>query len=152
MRSASAIEKLSGRYVGEGRWYDAIGQSQAYTIEQQNLATPDGIELAFKHRFEDGSVVDATFVMIEIAPSIHRLEVSGAAVGNGYILGDTCHYHLKVGEAFVEASYRITDEGLLVFGSSSKNADGNYIGWHETLRRLDQEAASCATSDKDAHV
>jgi hypothetical protein len=65
---------------------------------------------------------------------VKALEVDGASLGNGYVLGDYCHYHLKVGDAYVEASYRSSDSGLEVFGSSSKNAEGNYIAWHESLR------------------
>ena len=97
--------------------------------------TADGFEIVFKHAFEDGSVIKADFALIAVASSIFRLEMSGAAVGNAYVLDDYCHYCLKVGDAFVEASYRLTDSGLAVFGSSTKNADGNFIAWHEKLGR-----------------
>jgi hypothetical protein len=131
----NSIEKLSGTYAGSGCWHDALGQSQSYTIEQTNRVTADGFEIVFKHEFEDGSVVKAHFALITIAPNILRLEMSGAAVGNAYVLDDYCHYCLKVGDAFVEATYRITNSGLAVFGSSTKNADGNFIAWHEKLAR-----------------
>jgi hypothetical protein len=131
----STIERLSGTYAGSGRWHDALGQSQSYTIEQTNRVTADGFEIAFQHDFEDGSVIKADFALIAIAPSIFRLEMSGAAVGSAYVLDDYCHYCLKVGDAFVEASYRLTDNGLAVFGSSTKNADGSFIAWHEKLAR-----------------
>ena len=62
-------------------------------------------------------------------------DVAGTPVGNGYLFGGYCHYHLKLGEKFVEASYRSTDAGLEVFGSSTANAEGHYIAWKERLRR-----------------
>ena len=69
-------------------------------------------------------VVDARFSMSWIAPDLFRLDVAGAPVGNGYVFDGVCHYHMKLGEKFVE-----------VFGSSSTNAEGHYIAWKETLRR-----------------
>jgi hypothetical protein len=52
------------------------------------------------------------------------------------LLDGYCHYHLETGKAFVEASYRITGDTIDVFGSSTKNAEGNYIAWREVLRRM----------------
>jgi hypothetical protein len=74
--------------------------------------------------------------MIWIAPNLFRLEAGGAAIGNGYVFDGYCHYHMNPGGAFVEASYRAAGEQLEVFGSSSRNAEGNYIAWTETLRRV----------------
>ena len=73
--------------------------------------------------------------MIWIAPNLFRVETGGLAIGNGYVFDGYCHYHMTPGGAFVEASYRATGEDLEVFGSSSRNAEGNYIAWTETLRR-----------------
>lgn len=107
----------------------------AYKIVQSVVVTEAGFELWFKHDFDDASVVEARFNMTWIAPSLFRVDVADNAIGNGYIFDGYCHYHMKAGEAFVEASYRPTTAGLQVFGSSSRNADGNYIAWKEILRR-----------------
>ena len=125
-----------GTYEGTGAWYDSSGQSSSYRIRQSNTPSVDGFEIAFKHDFEYGTVVDARFRLIRIAPNLFRVETNGAAIGNGYVFGGYCHYHLKPGAAFVEASYRASGDTLDVFGSSSTNAEGNYIAWAETLRRV----------------
>jgi len=131
----NTFERFTGTYEGTGTWYDSAGKSSAYRIQQTNLATADGFEVAFKHDFDDGTVVDARFRMTWMAANLFRVDVSGGAVGNGYIFDAYCHYHMKVGDAFVEASYRSGAGGLDVCGSSTRNAEGNYIAWKETLRR-----------------
>ena len=99
----------------------------AYKVVLSVIETAAGFDVWFKHDFDDASVVEARFNMTWIAPSLFRVDVSGTAVGNGYIFDGYCHYHMKAGEAFVEASDRPTIDGLEVSGSSSRNADGNYI-------------------------
>ena len=131
----NTIERIIGTYEGSGTWHDSTGNSMAYRIRQTNTATACGFDVAFKHDFDDGSVVEARFSMTWIASFLFRVDVAGSPVGNGYSFDGYCHYHMNVGDAFVEASYRPTAEGLEVFGSSSRNADGNYISWKETLRR-----------------
>src|SRR5262245_43531054 len=106
-----------------------------YTVHQTNHATPDGFEIVFKQDFADGTVVDARFQMTWIAPHIFRVSVAGSPRGHGYVLDGYCHYHLETGKAFVEASYRFGADAVEVFGSSTKNAEGNYIAWKEVLRR-----------------
>ena len=125
-----------GTWEGTGAWHDSAGKSLGYRIRQTNAGSADGFEIAFKHDFDDGTVVDARFRMIWIAPNLFRVESNGAAIGNGYVFGGYCHYHLQPGAAFVEASYRTGGDHLEVFGSSSTNAEGNYIAWAETLRRV----------------
>ena len=129
------LQSLAGIYEGTGEWFDSSGKSSTYTVRQTNAATPDGFEIAFKHDFADGTVVDARFQMTWVAPRIFRVSTAGAPLGHGYLLDDYCHYHLETGKAFVEASYRITGGRAEVFGSSTKNAEGKYIAWRETLRR-----------------
>ena len=129
------IERFLGTYEGAGTWHDAAGKSLAYRVQQTSLSTANGFEVAFKHQFDDGTVTDARFSMTWVAPHIFRVDVSGMPVGHGYIFDAYCHYHLKVGDAFVEASYRSSAETVEVFGSSTKNADGNYIAWQEIIRR-----------------
>jgi len=129
------LQSLAGIYEGTGEWFDSSGKSSTYTVRQTNAATPDGFEIAFRHDFADGTVVDARFQMTWVAPRIFRVSTAGAPLGHGYLLDDYCHYHLETGKAFVEASYRITGGRVEVFGSSTKNAEGKYIAWRETLRR-----------------
>jgi hypothetical protein len=131
----NTLDRLAGTYEGTGEWHDSAGTSSTYTIRQTNLATTDGFEIAFKHDFADGAVVEARFTMMWVAPNIFRVSVAGAPVGHGYLFDDYCHYHLETGKAFVEASYRVGADAVEVFGSSTTNAEGNYIAWKEILRR-----------------
>jgi hypothetical protein len=134
----SSLTAFEGRFTGSGRWHDSASNSQGYRIQQTNRLVDSGFEMQFRHDFDDGSVVEAHFIMRRIAPHLFQVQVSGATVGDGYWLADTWHYHLEVGGRFVEASYRLTPTGLQVLGSSSKNNDGNYIAWQEELKRVDQ--------------
>ena len=130
----TVLESFVGTYEGSGEWFDSSGKSSTYSVRQTNSATPDGFEIAFKHDFADGTVVDARFQMTWVAPHIFRVSVAGASLGHGYLLDGYCHYHLETGQAFVEASYCITGDTIDDFGSSTKNAEGNYIAWKEVLR------------------
>jgi len=131
----SPMDRFSGRYEGSGRWHDSTGASMEYRIVQTIRLAGEGFEIAFKHDFDDGTKVDARFTMTWIAPSLFRVESAGTPIGNGYCFDDYCHYHLQFGDKVVEASHRTARAGLEVFGSSTKNADGNYIAWRERLRR-----------------
>ena len=132
----NTIEALEGMYRGTGEWHDSTGATMTYSVHQTTRGTADGFEIAFKHDFADGNVVDARFQMTWIAPHIFRVSVAGTAIGHGYVFDDYVHYHLETGKAFVEASYRFGADHVDVFGSSTKNADGNYIAWKEVLRRV----------------
>ena len=131
----NTIEGFLGTYEGTGSWHDAAGKSASYRIRQTNAARGDGLEIAFHHDFDDGTVVDARFLLTSIAPNLFRVEVGGAAIGNGYVFDAYCHYHLEIGDKFVEAGYRASGNELEVFGSSTTNAEGLYIAWRERLRR-----------------
>ena len=131
----TVLESLAGIYEGTGEWFDSSGKSSTYTVRQTNAATPDGFEIAFKHDFADGTLVEARFQMTWVAPRIFLVSAAGASLGHGYALDDYCHYHLETGRAFVEASYRVNGDTVDVFGSSTKNAEGHYIAWKEVLRR-----------------
>jgi len=50
-----------------------------------------------------------------------------------YCFGSCIHFHIQVGEIFVETSYTLTNGGIEVRGSSTQNAQGRFIGWHELL-------------------
>ena len=134
-KQENTIGKMSGNYEGSGTWYDSTGKSMNYSVVQANRAAGDGFEMEFKHDFDDGTTTDAHLAMKWIAPFIFRLESLDKPIGNGYCINEYCHYHMKIGETFVEAAYRTTADGLEVFGSSTRNAEGNYIAWHENLRR-----------------
>ncbi len=131
----NSIERFAGTYEGHGTWHDSAGKSSAYKVQQTTLPTPDGFEIAFTHEFDDGTVTRARFNMTWVAPHIFRVDVSGAPVGHGYVFDADCHYHLHMGEAFVEVGYRSSADAVEVFGSSTRNADGNYIAWRETVRQ-----------------
>ena len=134
------IERFIGKFEGTGAWHDSAGKSSGYRIRQTNLATADGFQIGFRHDFDDGTVVQARFDMTWVVPHIFRVEVSDVSVGHGYVFDACCHYHLKAGDAFVEASYRFIADTVEVFGSSTKNAEGNYIAWTEILRRVSGRA------------
>lgn len=138
----SDIERFAGTFSGEGLWHDSAGKSMTYAVHQTNRVTSDGFEIAFKHDFPDGTVVDARFQMTWVVPHIFQVSVSGSPVGHGYVFDSYCHYHLETGKAFVEASYRVGADMVEVFGSSTRNAEGNYIAWREVLRRADTGDAS----------
>ena len=131
------IEKLAGTFEGEGEWHDSAGKSMTYAIHQSTRVTANGFEIAFKHDFADSSVVDARFEMTWLTPHIFRVSSAGAPLGHGYLFDGYCHYHLETGKAFVEASYRCEPDAVHVFGSSTTNAEGNYIAWKEVLRRIE---------------
>lgn len=131
----TSVEGLLGAFDGSGAWYDSAGKSATYRITQINVSTADGFEVAFKHDFADATVVEARLTMTWIAASLFRVDVAGASVGNGYVFEKMCHYHMKFGDKFVEVSYVAGSDTVDVYGSSSSNAEGNYIAWKETLRR-----------------
>jgi hypothetical protein len=131
----NSIAELAGSFEGTGSWHDAAGKTQGYRVRHRMLPTDTGFEVIFAHDFDDGSVVNANFTMTWVAAHLFRVDVGGVSVGNGYVFANHCHYHMKVGEAFVEASYLVHGERLAVFGSSSRNAEGLYIAWTEHLVR-----------------
>ena len=133
----ATIEGFAGTFEGAGTWHDAAGKSAMYRIQQTAAATDGGFDVAFRHDFDDGTVVEGRFSMSWIASNLFRVDVSGAPVGNGYLFGDLCHYHLMFGDKLVEVTYRSGAGELAVFGSSSTNAEGNYIAWKEVLRRIE---------------
>ena len=135
MNHAEDMARFAGTHQGHGAWHDAAGKSARYTIKQSTRASVDGFELAFTHEFDDGTVVDARLVMTWIAPHLFRVDIAGAAVGNGYVFDDCLHYHVKLGDKCVQASYRPSGPGLNVFGSSTTNAEGLYIAWTEELHQ-----------------
>jgi hypothetical protein len=110
------MERFVGAYIGAGTWHDSTGASSGYRVRQ---TTKDGFEVAFRHDCDDGSVVDGRVTMRWIAPALFHVDVSGNAVGKGYVFDDVCHYHMRAGDAFVEVGYRSVADGMDVSGSSN---------------------------------
>jgi hypothetical protein len=131
------VDVIVGRYEGLGVWYDSAGKTMGYRVAQTVGVVSDGFDLEFAHDFADGTTVRATFHMTWLTPYLFRVINRGTAVGHGYCVANACKYHIEAAENFVEVSYHPSAERLEVYGSSSRNADGNYIAWHEELRRAD---------------
>src|SRR5258706_11183858 len=106
------MDGITGTYEGSGKWYDSAGKSMSYKVTKTNRVTAGGLEMEFKHDFDDGSTTDARFVMSWIAPHIFRVEIGNHPVGHGYSIGDSWKYHIKAGDSFVEVSYRPEGERL----------------------------------------
>jgi hypothetical protein len=129
------IGSIAGDYYGTGHWYDSAGKSGTYRVTQANRVLTDGLEVSFHHDFDDGSVTDARLSLSNMAPKIYRVAMAGNVVGHGSWLDETLHYHLDIGGKFVEVGCRPNGNELHVSGSSTKNAEGNYVVWVEHLRR-----------------
>jgi hypothetical protein len=135
LSQTAAIGKFFGAYEGSGRWHDEIGKSGTYRVGHNNRPTANGFAIEFKHDFDDTSIVEARFSMAWLESGLFRVTVAGTAVGNGYVFDEYCHYHIATDRALVEVSYRLDGNRIDVFGSSTRNAEGHYIAWRETLRR-----------------
>jgi hypothetical protein len=130
-----AIGRLVGTFTGSGTWHDAAGKAQAYKVAQMVGETGDDFVISFRHDFEDASVTEARFLMRWTTPVIFDVLVADRVVGNGYCFNGYCHYHLALGDRFVQASYTLEADRVKVYGSSTKNAEGLYIAWSENLER-----------------
>ncbi len=127
---------LPGTYIGDGKWTDVAGESKSYRITQSISVADSEISVMYTHDFhEEGTSNSGEFLFQRQAGALLRVFMKGAAVGNGYMFGDYLHYYIKVGEIYVQASYRTVSSGLLVNGSSSSNSRGRFIAWHEDLRK-----------------
>jgi hypothetical protein len=131
-----SIANIDGRYEGDGIWHDSVGGNMKYRVVQTNRVTAGGLAISFTHNFADGSVVQADIALSRIAPYIYSVRVADDEIGRGYALGDMLRYHMRAGTGIVEVGYRPCGvDGLEVLGSSTTNAAGNYIAWHERLCR-----------------
>lgn len=129
------VDRFTGTWEGSGSWHEADGKSGRYRVRQTIQPNKAGFEVAFRHDFDDRSVVEARFAMTWITDELFRVAIADETVGNGYLFGTYCHYHLKKAQAVIEVGYRLGEGTLDVSGSSSTNAAGNYIAWQESLRR-----------------
>jgi hypothetical protein len=131
-----SIANIDGRYEGDGIWHDSAGDSMKYRVVQTNRVTAGGLAISFTHNFADGSVVQAGIALNQIAPYIYSVRLGDGEVGRGYELGDMLRYHMRAGAGIVEVGYRPRGvDRLEVLGSSTTNAAGKYVAWHEKLRR-----------------
>ena len=133
----SSVTVFHGNYAGSGFWVDVAGESKRYRIAQTIDVRESEICIRYEHDFfEEGTKSQGTFVLLRASEQLLSVRVNGSQVGNGYIFGDVFHYHIRVGDAYVEVGYCITERGLLVTGSSTKNAQGRFIAWQETLEKV----------------
>ena len=135
-RDASTAPRLIGAYTGTGTWHDDTGKTMTYSVSQTARLTASGFAVQFTHDFADKTQVRADFEMVWRTHALFDVTIDRTVVGHGYCFENTCGYHLNTAPSFVEVSYQKSDTGLDVYGSSSANADGHYIAWHEVLRRV----------------
>ena len=132
----SSATVFHGDYAGNGFWVDVAGESKRYRIVQVIDVRESEICVRYEHDFfEEGTKTQGTFVLLRAGEQLLSVRMNGSQVGNGYIFGDVLHYHIRVGDAYVEVGYRGTERGMLVTGSSTKNAQGRFIAWQETLEK-----------------
>ena len=130
------LGSLPGTYVGDGAWIDIAGESKPYRVTQTISIASNDISVEYAHEFhEEGTATSGVFVFQRQGESLFRVLMKGVELGHGYMFGDYLHYYIKTGDKFVQASYQRTPSGLLVNGSSSSNAQGRFIAWHEELSK-----------------
>jgi hypothetical protein len=56
VNAETQLESFIGTYEGTGAWYDSAGKTSADRVRQTNSPIADGVEVAFKHDFDDGCV------------------------------------------------------------------------------------------------
>lgn len=138
IETTSDRTRFAGRYRGEGRWLDIAGESKPYHVAMQISAAGQQLAVTYTHDFyEEGTSTNGEFVFVFTSNAIFATTMKGAEVGNGYLFDDYLHFNIRAGEIFVETSYQATQAGLQVRGSSTRNAQGRFIGWHEHLVRDD---------------
>lgn len=128
------FQRLAGEYHGSGTWIDTTATSSRYTVHHTIKSTGDAADIAFTHEFEDKGSIEGHFRFENSAAPIFDVYSENRLVGHGYVEDGSLHYHIRAGEAYIEVSYRKTGNELRIYGSSTKNDDGNYIVWLERLQ------------------
>ena len=132
----SSLDPLVGTFTGEGRWVDIAGDSKPYRIRQSTTREGNRLVVRYAHEFfEEGNTIAGEIEFDFVSGSIFSVRMKGAHMGHGYLFQPYLHFNLKVGEIFVETSYELGASGLQVRGSSTSNAQGRFIAWHETLAK-----------------
>lgn len=130
------LHLLVGIYEGVGRWIDIAGDAKPYRVHQSVTFNGDELSVEYAHHFDkEGTATSGRFAFRRLGESLFEVKMAGNPAGHGYMFGSYFHFHLKVGEIFVQTSYEVTPSGLAVNGSSTSNSQGRYIAWHEALMR-----------------
>ena len=133
---AADLKDFAGSYEGAGAWVDIAGESMRYRILQKIEVGKTALRVEYEHNFfEEGKTTNGEFVLERLSETLLRVRMGGAHVGHGYVFGHFLHFHVHPAEAYVQVSYRLSEGKMLVAGSSTKNAQGRYIAWNETLQR-----------------
>lgn len=131
-----AFNLLVGDFEGVGRWIDIVGDTKPYRVRQSIAFDGDEIRVEYIHEFhEEGTTTSGAFAFRPQNGPLFEVRLNGDPVGHGYMFGSYVHFHLRVGEIFVQTSYDVTPTGLTVNGSSTSNSQGRYVAWHEALVR-----------------
>jgi hypothetical protein len=126
--------QFGGQYTGQGAWWDIDGQSKQYRVVQTILPEPTKLVVKYQHEFfQEGTATAGEFSFEFATQQICVVKLNGAEVGNGYLFDNYLHFNIRVGDIFVETSYERTDQGIVVRGSSTSNAQGKFIAWSEVL-------------------
>jgi hypothetical protein len=145
------FQQFLGSYTGAGYWVDETAVSKRYTIEQSCARATDGLAVQYVHDlYEENSKVQAELIFRPNNSMVFTVVMNAREVGHGYVFGDFLHFHIQLGPVFVEASYHVAGDKLLVRGSSTKNAQGNFICWLEALVRVADGPASVQASASKA--
>ena len=130
------LNLLPGTFEGSGGWIDIVGDAKPYRVRQTIARDGDDLTVDYVHDFiEEGTTTSGLFVFRRTVGFLFEVLMLGNVVGNGYMFGPHLHFHLKVGERFVQTSYEVTPTELAVNGSSTSNSQGRYVAWHEALVR-----------------
>jgi hypothetical protein len=134
------FQRLAGEYTGSGTWIDTTATSARYVIRHTIAASTDGADVCFTHDFEDDTSIEARYRFENSTAPIFDVYAEDELVGHGYVEEGSLHYHILAGQAYVEVSYRKIGNELRIYGSSTRNKEGNYIVWLERLHVVQPDA------------
>ena len=141
------FQQFLGSYTGAGYWVDETSASKKYTIEQSCVRAADGLAVQYTHDlYEEKSEVRAELTFRPANSTVFTVLMNHREVGHGYVFGDSLHFHIQLGSVFVEVSYHVAGDKFFVRGSSTKNAQGNFICWSEALVRVADGSAAVQDS------
>ncbi len=131
------FQQFLGSYTGAGYWVDETSASKKYTIEQSCVRAADGLVVQYTHDlYEEKSEVRAELTFRPNNSTVFTVNMNNKEVGRGYVFSDFLHFHIQLGPVFIEVSYQIAGGKMFVRGSSTKNAQGNFICWAEMLDKV----------------
>lgn len=137
-----SLEDFVGEFEGTGNWYDSEGNTMSYKIQQTHQLTDEGIDLIVKHAHNDGDYSEGKYNLKKVAPYIYKLFLNDKELGYGTLLDNCLRFHfdstafVSVDSSLTEISYQmINADNLVAYGSTTQNSAGNYITWHEQIKR-----------------